>query len=106
MASRSRCFPYEKSVLINALYDTIEALGLSLDGSDSMGGTLVVSGAERIGKLRIALGFGANANQTQVEVFPEESNVRFAEIWTPIILDELAGKMKRMHPLERGETTK
>jgi len=106
MASQSQCFPYGKDLGINALYDTIEALGLSIDSPDSMGGTIIVSDAEHIEKMRIALGFGVNANQTRVEVFPEDSNARFAETWAPVILDELAGKMKRMHEPERGETTK
>jgi hypothetical protein len=30
MSVHARCFPYEKSIVINALYDTIEVLGLCL----------------------------------------------------------------------------
>ncbi len=36
--TRSRYFPYDKSIVINALYDTIEALGLRLDSSNSARG--------------------------------------------------------------------
>lgn len=79
MESQSRCFPYEKSIVINALYDTIEALGLSLDSSNSTRGTLIVSDAEHIGKMRIALEIGVNMNQTQVEFFFEDSNASFVE---------------------------
>lgn len=106
MSSQSRCFPYEKSIVINALYDTIDALGLSLDSANSMRGTLIVSDAEHIGKMRIALGFGVNANQTQVEFFPEDSNTSFVEIWSSVVLDELAGRMKRIYQHKRGEITK
>ena len=55
MTSRRRCFSYEKNIVINALYDTIEALGLSLDSSNSMRGTLIVSDTKHTGKMRIAL---------------------------------------------------
>ncbi len=96
MASQSRCFPYEKSIIINALYDTIEALGLSLDSADSLGGMLSVSDGEHMGKMRIALGFGVGVNQTRVEVFPEDTDGGFAEIWSPVVFDELAGSLKRL----------
>lgn len=106
METQSWCFPYEKSIVINALYDTIEALGLSLDSSNSARGTLIVSDMEHTGKMRIALGFGMNTNQTQVEVFPEDSNASFAKTWGSVVLDELAGRMKRVHQLKGGEIAK
>ena len=43
MKLQGQCFPYEKSIVINALYDAIEALGLCLVCSDSLRGTLTVS---------------------------------------------------------------
>jgi len=106
MSSQSRCFPYEKSIVINALYDTIEALGLSLDSANSMRGTLIVSDAKRMGKMRIALICGANANQTHVKFFPEDSNSNFVDMWSLVILDELTGRMKRVYQNKRGEIAK
>lgn len=103
MSSQSRCFPYEKSIVINALYDVIEELGLSLDSANSMRGTLIVSDTEHKVKMRIAIDFGADTNQTQVVVFPESG---FTKAWGPIILDELEGRMKRVHQLNRGEITR
>lgn len=100
MAPQSRCFNYEKSIVINALYDTIEALGLFLDSSNSMRGTLIVSDAEHVGKMRIALSCGANSNQTRVEFFPEGSNASFVKKWNPVVLDELMGRMKWLHKLK------
>ncbi len=94
MAQQSQCFPYEKSIVINALYDTIEALGLKLESSNSSRGTLIVSNANT-GKMRIALGFGANANQTQVDIYPEDGGMSFAEEWGPVVLDEIAGRIRR-----------
>lgn len=102
VSSQSRCFPYEKSIVINALYDVIESLGLSLDSANSMRGTLIVSDTEYKVKMRIAINFGADTNQTQVMVFSE---LGFTRSWSPIILDELEGRMKRVYQLKRGEIT-
>lgn len=106
MSSRNRCFPYEKSIVINALYDTIEALGLSLDSANSMRGTLMVSDAKRVAKMRIALICGTNANQTHVKFFPEDSNSNFVDMWKLVILDELTGRMKSVHQNKRGDIVK
>ena len=103
MSSQSRCYPYEKNIVINALYDTLDALGLSLQSANSMRGTLIVSDAGHIGRMRIALGFGVNSNQTQVDFFPEDSNTNFVETWSPVIMDELAGRMRRIDQIRRGE---
>ena len=95
MELQSRCFPYDKSIVINALYDTIEALGLHLDSSNSMRGTLVVSDARQTGNMRIALNAEGGTDRTRVDVFPEDSGGGIAEIWSPIILDELSGTIQR-----------
>lgn len=100
MPSQSRRFPHEKSVVLNALYDTIEKLGLSLDSANSARGTLIVSNAEHKGRMRIALDFGTD--QTQVEVYSEEGDAGFAEAWGPVVIDELTGSMMRVYPIERG----
>lgn len=102
MESKSPCFPYEKSIIINALYDTIEHLGLLLDSSNSARGTLIVSGKENIGKMRIALGVGERANQTHVDFFPEDKNKSFVEMWSPIILDELEGRIEQVNQLKKA----
>jgi hypothetical protein len=103
MAPKSRCFPYEKSVVLNALYDTIEKLGLSLVSANSARGTLIVSNPEHTGRMRIALGFGMDKGQTEVEVYTEDEDASFADTWSPIIIDEIASIMRRVYPIERGE---
>ena len=55
METQSRCFPYEKSIVINALYDTIESLGLRLDSSDSTRGMLIVSDERQTERMQIHL---------------------------------------------------
>ncbi len=102
MASQSRCFPYEKSVVLNALYDTIEKLGLSLDSANSARGTLIISDAEHTGRMRIALNFDSGEGQTQLKVYPEDGDTGFADAWSSVIIDELTGSMKRVYPIERG----
>lgn len=106
MASQSRCFPYEKNIVINALYDTIEALGLSLDSSNSMRGTLIVSDTEHTGKMRIALSFDVGKDQTQVEIFPEDTGINITEVWSTVVLDELSRGMKHLHQLVQGSSNR
>lgn len=98
METQSRCFPYDKSIVINALYDTIEALGLHLNSSNSIRGTLVVSDAQHTGKIRIALNIEGNTGRTRVDVFLEHSADADESItgkWSPVILDELSGTIQR-----------
>lgn len=96
MTPQGRSFPYEKSIVINAVYDSIDALGLLLDSSNSMRGTVIVSDTKRTGKMRIALSLGANANHTLVEVYPENGYTIFTEKWCPVILDEIGGRIRRI----------
>ena len=103
MDTQSRYFPYEMSIVINGLYDTIEALGLSLDSSNSARGTLIVSDMEKTIKMRIAVQFDITKNQTQVAVFPEDVSADSTRVWCRVILDELAGRMKRLDQLRRSE---
>lgn len=106
MAPQSRCFPYEKNIVINALYDTIEALGLCLDRTNSARGTLIVSDTEHTGKMRIALEFDAGKDQTQVELFPEDTGINITEVWGTVVLDELSGRMKHLHQLVQGSSNR
>ena len=98
----SRCLPYEKSVVLNALYDTIEALGLSLDSANSVQGTLIVSNTEHTGRMRIAIGLGTGSEQTTLDVYPEDGDASFAETWSPIIIDETTKSITRVCQIERG----
>ncbi len=103
MSSRGRCFPYERNIVKNALYDTIEALGLSLDSADSTQGVFVVSNPWNTGKMRILIVPGKGENQTQLEICPDNENDNCAETWRPIIIDELEGSIKRMDSIGRRE---
>jgi hypothetical protein len=102
MSVHARCFPYEKSIVINALYDIIEALGLCLVSSDSLHGTLTVSDAQHMGILRITLSANGSKGHTQVEIIPDNSDVNMVDAWSPIILDELSATIQRAHQIERN----
>lgn len=103
MDSQAKCFHYEKSIVINALYDTIEALGLRLESSNSARGTLIVSEAGRKGKIRIALDPSA-ANKTRVSLFAEDEDGSISKTWSTIILDELAGTIQRARCAKREKS--
>lgn len=103
MAQDTMCFPYERNIVINALYDTIEDLGLCLDWSDSVGGTLVVSSRENLGKIHIGLFSSASKNQTYLECSPKDPGSAFAERWIPVILDEVNGRIKYLEQMEGSE---
>lgn len=103
MSPISCSFPYGKSIVTNALYDTIEALGLSLDSADSLRGIFIVSNEGHSGKMRIALTFGTDETRTYLEIRPESTEESFTETWCPVIIDELEGSMKQVHLMERSK---
>ncbi|MGI6071564.1 MAG: hypothetical protein ACOX75_00920 [Lachnospiraceae bacterium] len=95
METKSRCFPYDKSIVINALYDTIEALGLRLDSSDSMRGLLVVSDEQQTERMRIDLDAAVTKTQTQVSIYPESPDGSLPASWSEVIFDELSATIER-----------
>lgn len=99
MASQSRCFPYEKNIVINALYDTIDTLGLCLESSNSARGTLIVTDTNHTEKMRVALNFDVIKGQTHVDIFSESIGTNISETWSTVILDELSGRIKCLHQL-------
>ena len=101
MEPQSRCYPYERSIVINALYDTIDALGLSLDSANSERGTLIVSDTKHFGSLRIALSGEGRPVCTQVVIFSHDSDLSLAKMWSPVILDELSGTIQKASHIER-----
>ena len=101
MELQGRCFPYEKSIVINALYDTIEALGLCLDNSNSATGTLTVSDAGHTGSMQISLDAAGSTVGTQVTLYPKDANKTVFETWGLIILDELFGTIQRARCAKR-----
>lgn len=106
METQNRCFPYEISIVINALYDTIEALGLRLDCAASARGMLLVSEPGRSGAMRIALEAADGPKQTRVSVLPDGADTGVFFTWSEVILDELFGTIRRACTLGDRKLTK
>lgn len=96
MEMRSRCFPYEKSIVINALYDTIESLGLRLDRSDSTRGMLIVSDERQTERMQINLAATAIETQTRVSILSESTYTSPSVSWSAVIFDELSATIERV----------
>lgn len=101
MEIQGRCYSYEKSIVINALYDTIEALGLCLDNSNSVTGSLTISDAGHTGSMQIALDAAGNTVGTEVTLYTKDPNKTFFNTWASIILDELFGTIQRARCAKR-----
>jgi hypothetical protein len=101
METRSRCFPYEKSIVINALYDTIESLGLRLDSSDSTRGMLIVSDERQTERMRIDLDAAVTETQTRVSILPESADGSPSVSGSAVIFDELSATIQKARHIER-----
>lgn len=97
MSLKTLKFSYDKTVVMNALYDTIESLGLKLDSSNTSRGTLIVSGDQRKQTMRVAIDVDIGTGKTCVGFFSDGTNEKFADSWGNILLDELVGRMEKMH---------
>lgn len=95
MKIQGRFYPYEKSIVINALYDTIETLGLCLDSANSVCGVLIVSDALYTGEMRIALSDTLSKRGTQVDIFLENFDGNIGDDWSAVILDELSATIQK-----------
>ncbi len=71
MRASARRFPYEKAVVLNVIYDALDALGFRIDESNSMRGTLLVSlQASANDKMRIVISPSLREETSLVEIFP------------------------------------
>jgi hypothetical protein len=95
MEQTNRCFQYDRSIVINALYDTIEELGWRVVDSDSVYGILSVSNEPGTDKLRVKLDVGADASQTRVSIHPEVSESGISDSLCAVLLDELAATIEK-----------
>lgn len=95
METQSQCFPFKKSIVFNALYDIIEALGLRLDPSNSTTGTLTVYDTQQTEGLYITIDNTDATGQTRISIFQMDANECFFTAWSAVILDELCGTIRR-----------
>lgn len=95
MGKYERLFFCDKAIVLNAIYDALDAIGFSIDSANSGRGTLVVSAQTAPEtKYRVALTPSLSAEQTSVEVFgKDEENA--ADDWIAALFDEMKAIMKK-----------
>ena len=96
MGKNEKRFSSEKAVVINAAYDALDSMGITINKSNSSRGTLLVSssGSPTLGG-RIAISPELSKDGTVVEVFPFTDDERQSE-WICAFFDEMQSLLKRL----------
>lgn len=89
MDAWARVYPYDKPMVLNMLYDALDALAMTIDSANSVRGVLLVSSGSvpRRGG-RIGVSPNLTGDRTRVEVFPSEGLVCQRE-WVDALFDEM-----------------
>ncbi|NLT15930.1 MAG: hypothetical protein GXY05_16520 [Clostridiales bacterium] len=92
----SRVFPYDRRIMLNVMYDTLDSLGFQIEKANSERGTLIaISPEEPIERVRIACsGVSPYRGDTVVQIFPEhqsDAGKRLAEV----LLEEISATTTR-----------
>jgi hypothetical protein len=95
MKVSSRVFPFERSIVINSLYDTIDELGLILEDSDGTYGSLTVCDEVNTGRMRIKLDAAEDDSQTRVAIIPDNAEGEGWDSFCSAIFDELSATIRR-----------
>jgi len=95
MSEYTREYPYEKTMVLNAIYDAVDTIGFLIDKANSMRGTLIISSASfsRIGG-RVAISSDDTIGHTRVEIFPKCEDTPLLG-WPCALLDETEALLKR-----------
>ncbi|HOR86595.1 MAG TPA: hypothetical protein PLL98_08920 [Bacillota bacterium] len=96
MNDNRQTFPYEKAVILNALYDAMDALSFTIDSSNSSRGTLIMS-SQTFPELggRIAVSPLLSSDGAMVEVFPKGDGEAQTE-WIAELFDEVRSLLERV----------
>lgn len=72
MSEYTRDYPYNKTMVLNAVYDAVDTINFLIDKANSMRGTLIISSASfpRVGG-RLAISPDDTIGHTRVEIFPK-----------------------------------
>lgn len=88
-------FPYEKSVMLNILYDTLDSIGFTIESANSERGTIIVLSSEPTGYcMRIALNSYPSEKKSVIEIFPDIKN-NISEDLSKMLLDEIKATIIR-----------
>jgi len=95
MSEYTRKYPYEKTMVLNTIYDAVDTIDFLIDRANSMRGTLITSSVSlpQIGG-RVAISPELSKDGTVVEVFPFTDDECKLE-WIAAFFDEMQSLMKR-----------
>lgn len=95
MSVSAKRFPYEKSVVLNILYDALDAIDFNIDRSDSMRGIFLVSlRTAAKDKIRIEISPSLTEETTLVEIFSENESLESGEP-IAVLFDEMDALIKK-----------
>ncbi len=95
MSAVSRIYPHEKALVLNALYDALDAMGMKIAQSDSVRGTLLIfTDASGEKQLRITLLPDVKDVHTNVEINAADDCAGNGAL-SDALLDEIASTIKR-----------
>lgn len=80
-------YPHPKELMLSAVYDALDALGLSIESANRERGVVVLSPVA--GRVRIAVNAGGGT--TEVAVIPEDNS---ADELCRVIADEISAVIK------------
>ncbi len=95
MSVLQRLYPHEKALVLNAIYDALDVMGMSIAQADSVRGTLLLyPEASREKQLRLMLSPDAKNERTKVEILTADEATD-DEAWANTLLDEIASTIER-----------
>ena len=94
MGKYERLFFCDKSIVLNAIYDALDAIGFTIDSANSGRGVLIVSGMSPPLSGRIAISSLLAGDRTSVEVFPQENDQNQTE-WISAFFDEAESLIRK-----------
>lgn len=96
MDDLSRMFPYNKRIMLNVLYDTLDVLGFQIEKTNSERGTIIaISTVEPSRRVRIACNsISPEGSKTVVQIYPELADDA-GKCLGGVLLDEINATVKR-----------
>lgn len=90
----SSVFPYEKSIILNVLYDTLESMGFKIGHVNSERGTIIADSTEYPrSSIRIACNGIPPENKSIVRIYTNNDNTQ--KRLSDVIIDEIEATIQR-----------
>lgn len=97
-------FPYERSLVLNALYDTLESMGLKIEQVNSERGTVIARSTELLSRsIRIACNGVPLEEKSKVILFPDIEDAAGEQL-SKIILEEINATIQRSRVNEKSKS--